>query len=412
MTISAQKLQELESQLSGLEQVKPKNQKEHKKLEQEKETLTRTVASLKAYLALKVGGQVTDGQKFGVIISKTLSLEGMPLAWVSWSGAVEVPEQPERLTVISPQETLRTPNSTVWLALEEIRRDGGTQPRATINHLTVAEYAADMREGASFPPVLLFFDGADYWLADGFHRLEAAFSIGLKEIVAEVRPGTRRDAILYSVGANTTHGLRRTNADKRQAVMTLLEDEKWSKWTNSEIAKKCGVSHTFVNNLRSSLETVSSEPRTYTTKHGTVATMNTANIGKSQSPLTSELPQPTELAEVQSTSHPDSKQLREGLNYQPGQGCEHYVKVEPATWEQLKQYQEEVGTATVDGAIARMLSERTPKSVPTDELCLAITSNVDRFNDQQLYAVVKAISHLNPDLIRQVLESPEEFWEK
>ena len=144
MTTSAERLQEIESQLSELEQVKPKNQKEHKKLEQEKETLTRTVASLKAYLALKVGGEVTDGQKFGVIISKTLSLEGMPLAWVSWSGAVEIPEQPERLTVISPQETLRTPNSTVWLALEEIRRDGGTQPRAAINQLTVAEYAADI----------------------------------------------------------------------------------------------------------------------------------------------------------------------------------------------------------------------------------------------------------------------------
>ena len=102
MTTSAERLQQLESQLSGLEQVKPKSQKERKKLEQEKETLTRTVASLKAYLALEVGGQVTDGQRFGVIISKTLSLDGMPQAWVSWSGAVEVPEPPERLTVIKP----------------------------------------------------------------------------------------------------------------------------------------------------------------------------------------------------------------------------------------------------------------------------------------------------------------------
>ena len=99
---SAERLQELESQLSGLEQVKPQNQKERKKLEQEKETLTRTVASLKAYLALEVGGQVTDGAKFGVIISKTLSLDGILQAWVSWSGAVEVPEPPERLTVIKP----------------------------------------------------------------------------------------------------------------------------------------------------------------------------------------------------------------------------------------------------------------------------------------------------------------------
>ena len=102
MTISAQKLQELESQLSGLEQVKPKNQKERKKLEQEKETLTRTVASLKAYLALSINEKVTDGTKLGVIISKTLSPGGMPQAWVSWYGAVEIPEQPERLTVIKP----------------------------------------------------------------------------------------------------------------------------------------------------------------------------------------------------------------------------------------------------------------------------------------------------------------------
>ena len=102
MTTSAERLQELESQLSGLLKLKPKSQKERQKLEQETETLRSTVASLKAYLALKVGGQVTDGQRFGVIISKTLSLDGMSQAWVSWSGAVEVPEQPERLTVIQP----------------------------------------------------------------------------------------------------------------------------------------------------------------------------------------------------------------------------------------------------------------------------------------------------------------------
>lgn len=96
----------------------------------------------------------------------------------------------------------------------------------------------------------------------------------------DVRQGTRRDAILYSVGANETHGLRRTNEDKRRAVMTLLSDEEWSRWSNNEIAQKCGVSHTFVNGMRSSLETVSSEQRTYNTKHGTEAVMNTANIGK------------------------------------------------------------------------------------------------------------------------------------
>ena len=95
-----------------------------------------------------------------------------------------------------------------------------------------------------------------------------------------MRQGTRRDAILFSVGANASHGLRRTNQDKRRAVETLLRDEEWGAWSNSEIARRCGVHHSTVADLRPSLSVSASEPRTYTTKHGTIATMNTAAIGK------------------------------------------------------------------------------------------------------------------------------------
>ncbi len=73
---------------------------------------------------------------------------------------------------------------------------------------------------------------------------------------------------------------RRTNADKRKAVMTLLRDEEWSGWTDSEIARRCAVHHSTVAAVRSSLANSASEQpttRTYTTKHGTTATMNTAN---------------------------------------------------------------------------------------------------------------------------------------
>ena len=74
-----------------------------------------------------------------------------------------------------------------------------------------------------------------------------------------------------------------SNADKRKAVLTLLEDEEWSKWSDNEIAQKCEVSQPFVSKLRSSLITVISDKgqadRTYTTKHGTTATMKTGNIG-------------------------------------------------------------------------------------------------------------------------------------
>jgi hypothetical protein len=61
--------------------------------------------------------------------------------------------------------------------------------------------------------------------------------------------------------------------------MTLLNDAEWSKWSDREISRRCAVSTDFVSRLRSSLSSDDSD-RTYATKHGTVATMNTAAIGK------------------------------------------------------------------------------------------------------------------------------------
>lgn len=169
------------------------------------------------------------------------------------------------------------------LRIADIRRDGGTQTRTALDFSTVTDYAEAMKDGARFPPITVYYDGSVYWLADGFHRVAAARQIGTVELDAEIIQGTRRDAILHSVGANTMHGLRRTNADKRRAVETLLRDDEWSKWSDREIARRCGVDHTFVGRIRSSLETNTSEndrPRTYTTKHGTTAQMRTENIGR------------------------------------------------------------------------------------------------------------------------------------
>lgn len=167
------------------------------------------------------------------------------------------------------------------LDLSSIRIDGGTQSRADLNPATIEDYASALADGAKFPAVIVFYDGSDHWLADGFHRFRAHEKLGLAEIDADVRQGTRRDAILYSVGANETHGLRRTNEDKRRAVMTLLNDAEWAKWSNREIARRCGVSDMLVGSQRQDITANScSDNRTYTTKHGTVAVMNTAAIGK------------------------------------------------------------------------------------------------------------------------------------
>lgn len=134
--------------------------------------------------------------------------------------------------------------------LSHIRRDGGTQARAEMNSAAIEDYAHAMAAGAKFPPVVLFQDQDIYWLGDGFHRIEAALLAGKKAIPADIRQGGQRQARLFALGANCTHGVRRTNADKRLAVSILLDDPEWGQWSNRKIADAVGVSDQFVNNMR------------------------------------------------------------------------------------------------------------------------------------------------------------------
>jgi hypothetical protein len=147
------------------------------------------------------------------------------------------------------------------IRLGKIRTDGGTQARVGTDQQTVEGYAADIEKGDRFPPIVVFFDGEEYWLADGFHRLAACAMAKRDAIGAIVKQGTRRDAVLYSCGANAANGLRRTNADKRRAVELLLGDDEWGRKSDRWIAEKCGVGHAFVSKLRPQLSTVDSSPR-------------------------------------------------------------------------------------------------------------------------------------------------------
>jgi hypothetical protein len=167
---------------------------------------------------------------------------------------VTVVKQAGRKGAATEEDVVAVPDSkTKSLPVGVVRTDGGTQTRALVDRDVAADYAALMKEGALFPPVTVFFDGAEYWLADGFHRLMAATMSDQETIEAEVRQGTRRDAVLHSVGANARHGLHRTNADKRRGVETLLKDEEWSEWSDHRLARLAGVSHTFVSVLRKEL---------------------------------------------------------------------------------------------------------------------------------------------------------------
>jgi uncharacterized ParB-like nuclease family protein len=179
-----------------------------------------------------------------------------------------------------------SPSGVEYLALDEIRRDGGTQPRAAINLQHVKLLEEQIEAGQQLEPVTVFFDEESYWLADGFHRWHAYRNFGEDVIACIIHQGSLRDAILYSVGANVDNkpALPRSHQDKRRAVMTLLNDPEWEQWSDREIARRCCVSHDFVNRIRKSIchsmtDTKLNNERK-TQRGGKIYTMNTAKIGK------------------------------------------------------------------------------------------------------------------------------------
>ena len=152
------------------------------------------------------------------------------------------------------------------LVLEE-----ALQSRVEINEETVGEYAQDIENGDIFPPVTVFFNSTNYYLADGYHRYFGHKRAGKVSIQCNIINGTRRDAILYSTAANAKHGIRRSYADRRKAVMILLDDFEWSQKSNTEIAKHVGVSVSFVSNLRNTNGKMPEKVQ-YTTPSGEVKT--------------------------------------------------------------------------------------------------------------------------------------------
>jgi hypothetical protein len=176
------------------------------------------------------------------------------------------------------------------IELSKIRTDGGTQSRAALQRNIIDEYADLMKSKVEMPPVDIFHDGENYWLANGYHRFYAKKQISANNeegfldeetIDATIYQGTQRDAILFSLGANADHGLRRNDDDKRRAVMTMLNDIEWQQWSNREIAQKCNVSHPFVGEMRKEINnpTGNVTSRTYQ-RNGKTQTMKVDNIGK------------------------------------------------------------------------------------------------------------------------------------
>lgn len=130
----------------------------------------------------------------------------------------------------------------IEIAIADIMIDPGILSRDKVITHVVKEYAKAIKDGSMSPHAVVVDDGEHKRLVAGWHQIEACRSLGLTTIHATIIRGTKRDAILYSIKSNASHGRKLTNADKRRCVKNMLADEELRKWAVNEIVRLCGVS--------------------------------------------------------------------------------------------------------------------------------------------------------------------------
>lgn len=145
-------------------------------------------------------------------------------------------------------------------------------------------YASLMEEGIAFPPILVYFDGLVYSVVDGFHRVAAAISIGCSQIDADVREGSKEEAIWHALSCNTKHGRQRTAEDLDVVFQKLMKHPRSRTMSNRAIARHIGVSEATVRRQRrnSSASCVADETKVVQ-RAGRQYAMRVNRIGRSVS---------------------------------------------------------------------------------------------------------------------------------
>ncbi|MFO0798341.1 MAG: hypothetical protein U0804_12760 [Gemmataceae bacterium] len=119
---------------------------------------------------------------------------------------------------------------------------------------TVTRYAEALADDQILGPVVVFRDpDGVLWLADGWHRVEAAKVAGRDKLVSEIHEGSQADAFLYAAQANLKHGLAATRADRKQVATLLLTSPEWAAWSDREIGRLSGLDGKTVATLRKEL---------------------------------------------------------------------------------------------------------------------------------------------------------------
>jgi hypothetical protein len=107
------------------------------------------------------------------------------------------------------------------MAIAEILADSPSDPDANTSDERIDWYRSRLDD---VPPVVVFDTEAGLLLVDGYHRVAAALREGSSEIRADLRTGSRSDALAYAV-ANGVRQRGLSAEDVRARIVKPQQNE-------------------------------------------------------------------------------------------------------------------------------------------------------------------------------------------
>jgi len=136
------------------------------------------------------------------------------------------------------------------LPLVSIVIDKEFQSRVALDTSVIEEYKDSILREEELPPVEVYEVDEKYYLIDGFHRFYAYRKLNRTSIPTLLLEGNHSKAFQASLKANTTHGLRRSLADKHNIVRKALDDFEFGCMSDRELSYELKVSTKLIKKIR------------------------------------------------------------------------------------------------------------------------------------------------------------------
>ena len=139
---------------------------------------------------------------------------------------------------------------TVWLEIVTVRgllNDIEILPSSASIVETLRQEIEATRE---YEPLSVCFDGSDYWLFDGYHRLEAMKLLGFNACWVRVYRGSRRDALRRYIRDKLKSKGQGNRLVFKHCLRVLSEDPEWSHASSNDLSRLFGRKPAFFETLR------------------------------------------------------------------------------------------------------------------------------------------------------------------